>query len=677
MPLSDNSVERLQALQTLLQEEKFDEVIPECTSLSSLIKQEREDDDEDEHDKQLQSILLEIQTKAYLQLDQLQEVIDLEQERNAGAEDRLGPLVAYAQYRLKNYSEAKKISSAILKTQESSNVLAHHVLAQSLYRLGETESSWKNYNSVSAPEDDVEQVQLLTNALAVQNANANPYGLNKVLEENELVWQAQELFSKEMINNGALPFDMYELAYNLGTYELLFSAAGKVDAAEEGENILKAAEQAIKDEGNSEEESIEDLAPILTNLAWSQQRRHIDGEQYPTDAEATKFITKHNTSLFKENNTSAGNKKKEADVALPVSITPLQRRLYHYNQAVLAFRRKQHTAAKSQLQLLQKCISADSKKKSSTPTAPCASSSDLDFWKSRIAVLEAHLLEQNGKGKEAKQLLKKQTFNTDSVTAWTQLHLKRMEGQLESPQDRLSVLECLPPSFQSKPAVLATRAMLYQKLGKTLPKELVDDNQRGEILFSQGNYKEALPYFESQSDSTSRAKYILCLTHTDPDKAQELASSGDDDFESDAPLSSSLSADVLEAQEIPRLKSARGSVSSNSVPLTLSTPSTVRRSHDSIMKQRAKKREAHLEKLRESGVDTTKKPDPERWLPKHERRNQRNRRRRQQHRGAQGGFSQAEAAKLDVANRAAPSAKSTAHMAVVGGETGRRGGRRR
>jgi len=683
MPLlSENLVERLDDLKKLLEEEKFKEVITECISVSSLVRQD------DNYNKQLESILLEIQIKAHLQLDQLQEVIELGSKQQQSEDDDnnfVQPLVAYAQYRLKNYSEAKKNSG-------QKSVLAQHVLAQSLYRSGETKLSWKTYNSVSEKnDDDSERVQILTNALAVRNANANPYGFNDLKEDNELVRQAQELFSKEMSTNGSIPFDMYEMAYNLGTYKLLFTAVAKkgkgaaMEGEEEGENILKAAEQAIREDGGDEEEEstmMEDLSPVLTNLAWSRQKCHSldDALDYPMDAEATKFVTTHNISLIQENN-AAINKKKE--VALPVSSTPLQRRLYHYNQAILALRRKQHAVVKKQLQLLQQCISGDSKKN----TSSCASSDDLEFWKSRAVVLEAYSLQQNGKEKEAKQLLKKQQASSDSISAaWLQLHLKRMEGELDSPQDTLNVLEtCLPSSLRSKPAVLATRAMLYQKLGKEVPKELaVDDTQRGELLFSQGNYEEALPYFESaqKSDSQSFAKYILCLTYTDPDKANELANNENNDFlELDA--DSSLNADALEAREIPRLKkSSRSNTKSTTTTdnVSLSASNTPRRNNnnrESIMKQRAKKRETYLEKLRERHIDTTKqKPDPERWLPKHERSNNRNRRRKQQqqqHRGAQGGYSQAEAAKPDVANRAsAPSAKSTAHMTVVGGEYRRR-----
>ena len=104
------------------------------------------------------------------------------------------------------------------------------------------------------------------------------------------------------------------------------------------------------------------------------------------------------------------------------------------------------------------------------------------------------------------------------------------------------------------------------------------------------------------------------------------------------------------------------------------------------MRRRARRREEYISKLEEKGlyrVDRPTKPDPERWLPKYERSYSRRRRHRGgPHKGAQGGISQKDAAKLDVAARATggsdqTSGRSTAHMAVSGGGRKGKGGRRR
>ena len=109
------------------------------------------------------------------------------------------------------------------------------------------------------------------------------------------------------------------------------------------------------------------------------------------------------------------------------------------------------------------------------------------------------------------------------------------------------------------------------------------------------------------------------------------------------------------------------------------------------MRKRARRRESYLEKLQKEGrynPDRPVQPDPERWIPKTQRSyTKRGRRGRNKFVGAQGGGTGAgaekDAAKLDVAARAAARAEgkesgnqqpSTAHMSV---SSKGKGGRRR
>jgi signal recognition particle subunit SRP72 len=106
-----------------------------------------------------------------------------------------------------------------------------------------------------------------------------------------------------------------------------------------------------------------------------------------------------------------------------------------------------------------------------------------------------------------------------------------------------------------------------------------------------------------------------------------------------------------------------------------------KKSQEAILRQRAKKRESHLEKLQKQGKynpDKPTKPDPERWIPKNQRSyNRRGRKGRSKFLGAQGGGTgfgaDKEAAKLDAYARAIAKAEgkdlsggqpSTAHMSV-------------
>jgi hypothetical protein len=109
-------------------------------------------------------------------------------------------------------------------------------------------------------------------------------------------------------------------------------------------------------------------------------------------------------------------------------------------------------------------------------------------------------------------------------------------------------------------------------------------------------------------------------------------------------------------------------------------------SREKILRRRARKREEYLKELEKKGdynPDRPAKPDPERWIPKHERsrsRRGRNNNNKGNNRSAQGGGSNKDAERLglDAAARRAgkvpvSSAPSTATMKVSsGGGKGRR-----
>jgi hypothetical protein len=106
-------------------------------------------------------------------------------------------------------------------------------------------------------------------------------------------------------------------------------------------------------------------------------------------------------------------------------------------------------------------------------------------------------------------------------------------------------------------------------------------------------------------------------------------------------------------------------------------------SAEKIMRRRERKREAYLKKLEAKGQynpDRPIKPNPERWIPKHERSRSRGKGRTGNNRSAQGGGSQLDALRLDAAARRAgqvpaSSGPSTANIKVS--SSGYKGGRRR
>jgi hypothetical protein len=71
-------------------------------------------------------------------------------------------------------------------------------------------------------------------------------------------------------------------------------------------------------------------------------------------------------------------------------------------------------------------------------------------------------------------------------------------------------------------AVLATRAAIHQELGQEFPKDLLKDEDKADLLLHQEKYDQAAPYFANKTDLTSRVKYALCLSYSDPEKALQI-----------------------------------------------------------------------------------------------------------------------------------------------------------
>jgi signal recognition particle subunit SRP72 len=225
------------------------------------------------------------------------------------------------------------------------------------------------------------------------------------------------------------------------------------------------------------------------------------------------------------------------------------------------------------------------------------------------------------------------------------------------------------------------------------------------LLLLQNKYMEAAPYFATQTDVTSRVKYALCLSYTDPLEAIQVWQRLDKDNVVSTMMTTELSGEELEQMPLPLIKSTASAAARNAsstvnlLPVAIHGTNKARRSHDSILRRRAKLREQYLASLdqqqqqqRVSGgtaeMSTTttlttastnrRPPNPDRWIPKYERSKNR---RRGQHKGAQGGFTEKDAAKYDVAARHAEGSagnnnnkKSTAHMSAVAGDVARRGG---
>ena len=766
--LSSTFVDRLVQLQDFIDAKEYEKIIFDCQSLlnnyNRILVDDEHDDDQDnvgigERGEQgdllhglpdeLRCLLLELWAKSHFKLGQWQQVIDFNlkdasvADSNSLARKTIRPLQAYAYYRLGNYAMAKEMclggNQRLDNHDDDDDPLLRHTLAQSLYRLHETDNARNEYQklalSLSNPQqqqqqqqqhDEEEMMQTLTNALAVCISNA-PIVVPNVTDNNDdefIVQQSEALLEK----TGDL---YYDLNYNLGTWQVLQNSNNNNNnnVADPGWTKLLAAERAIQDQFANEPQHVleKELLPVQINIKWAMQLRRQGGENQQQQQQHVHYT---GDDFFSKLNSN----KPLAHKDLPVNVTPLQKRLYHYNQAILGLKSNQYPLVKLNCTMLLKSFQKNNKKNGNkSHHHDDDDDDDEEWWKSRVQVLEARALDQQGKRAEGQKLLRQalaalqssssstatssmsdaMSNNSNSNTidlaiAWIQLHLAQLEGKLDSPQHRLECLESLPTRIVQSRAVVATRAALYQKLGQSFPEGLLLEQDAADLLLLQEKYQEAAPYFAKQNDGrtgedvTNRVKYVLCLSHTDPLQAiQVWKDLGIDDIDNgdDTTMTATtkLSGEELEQMPLPLIKTARNSAALSIVP---GVTSKSRKSHDSILKRRAKLRERYLASLDQqqqeqrvigsttapavaSHVTARRPPNPDRWIPKYERSKNR---RRGQHKGAQGGFTEKDAAKYDVAARNAAAAAqgynnsstsgkhSTAHIAAVAGDGVRRGG---
>eukprot|EP00980_Cylindrotheca_fusiformis_P010626 scaffold2364_cov74-Cylindrotheca_fusiformis.AAC.3 len=380
----------------------------------------------------------------------------------------------------------------------------------------------------------------------------------------------------------------------------------------------------------------------------------------------------------------------------------------------------------------------DTKKKATT-------SADL-WWEARADVLLAHVQDKQGKTEQAIERLEQRlaslqqqnpknrsSFVVDHAIAHVSLHLFTIQQQQQQQQqqnkkpaaaasDTIDVLKSLPSSIQSMPAVQATLEALGGNDGDNSNKKKKTKSpiEEADIYFAQGNMEQAAKLYtthlllpkhkvvsgsnssssSSSLDETQLAQHLRCVQALAMigrhDESVQLWDSLQQQQQDESIFTSNtrMNGEALEQQALPRSSTTTTNktmmLGTNNNNNDASQKSSQRRSHDAILRQRARKRQAYLKDLTIKGQynpdRSTPLPNPERWIPKHARNNNNRRRgQRGQHRGnnnrsAQGGGSQADAQRLDAAARRAGtvptlSGPSTANMKVADGS--RKIGRRR
>jgi tetratricopeptide (TPR) repeat protein len=426
------------------------------------------------------------------------------------------------------------------------------------------------------------------------------------------------------------------------------------------------------------------------------------------------------------------------DLQVKSSWTPLQVKLYWYNRAILYFRAGQWENCRQMCQSLRETWSSASKPSSSSSKQGLAASvtptktDDLAWWETRCDIVLAHV-QWNSKADASQatkmlqtrldqlQALQSSTTTVDHAVAHVQLHLhyfncismRKQQPRLSESQLRqatIQLLEGFPRSVASRKAVVATLSSLYEE-GNAGSTQSTDSAFLADTLLAQGQYEVAAAMYESVLPKTLKEctpeqvqetlRHVQALSHVNPKKAQELYKSVTTHLGQVAKASrredhsEALDGESLEERELPRSTMETGSTAAallaSSGGVAEGTKSNGK-SQDSILRRRARKKEAYLKKLASKGLynpDRPIKPNPERWIPKRARGSHKKRGGGgTNHKGTQGsGGPDADLVKkLDAAARKAAGASgadassvpSTANIKIASDSgAARKGGRRR
>ena len=605
---------------------------------------------------------------------------------------------AYILYRLEQYHQVLEAVSNLGNEQDPSQTSStrKHLQAQSLFHLGRSATAQQLYQDLlgtaiakSDHHDDSDTnhqadvvAQLHANMLATLALNATPYcsdSLPATVPESLLHAEPDVALNYGILQAMASPSGLTLLQQLLGKQATNLSA----DMLERARLALQAARDYWRG-------SLPRSA--TTDSSTSQVLRS---------------LVQHNQAL------SLLETPRQALSELPLphpKWTPLQTRIAYYNKACLELRAKDYDACRATIKEASAWFDKASSKSKQQPSKEQQVTHDLTlvqslWWQARFNVLLYYCEDAAAAaGASAPSQASTEAPSNSNVNA----ALDKARALLQTTLDKLRTLDAsairdqailylvlhlnVPLSVETVPVSLQSRAGMQYALNTA--------EKSGDWYMANGDHVAAVACYEKEAldepSVANRAKLVRALTHADPERAMQLWTDWKSNFVIDGDNAEAVNGADLEQQELPRFKSnkARKSVATStldSAPTSADSKHVTSKSHDAILRRRARERQAHLEKLTTQGLyrpDRPVQPDPERWLPKYERsynRKRRNKAQSQQHRGAQGGVSDKDTHKLDVVAKQQARAngdvgatgKSTAHLSVSGNAASKKSGRKK
>lgn len=673
------------ALQTL---QAFVDAVNSHDHVTAIALYERSLDTIDSYPKDIQDTLRRLYVEALLQGQMCEKAVSIASKCKA-----LTDLYAYALYKQNDYKQA----IALAKLDVSDSTALRILMGQALYHVADTKGSIDVFQSlIEGDLAEEDKVQLFTNLISVLFADVTPYC--QVADSHRDILES----ASDFIQNFHGDDYPYDLAFGLASCRLLTTANGS--ERKPWVELLQNAILVCQNQQLSDEELTAELGPLQMNLyllsrvLWNQTANTDTatdvriGEKAPTNVQ---HVNSANRALCNVSSESLKVLLQDPDASMSI----LQKRLWYYNRAVIQLRAGKHDDCMSTCHFLQNHIlqqqKGNKKKRSSADdTSSLVVDDPVDqlWWDARIAVLIAHcyMAKENGGSRfsmldeciEKCKALPPTNRIRDHTLTFLMVH--KLIFVADSDTSNMNMLQELSSNLATnKPALVTTIASLYlvtgneSKAAETL-KDCNDKHAAADFAMAQGNYGQAADLYKSltDDDDITKAQLIRALSYTDPEKALELWSEISPDLEHE---DNDINVVELEAKELPRNLLTSTQISRHT---GVSNSNIKTKNHDAVLRRRARKREEYVAALKAKGNPNP--PNPERWLPKHERSTNRRRNNKTLHRGAQGGVSEKDAAKLDIvarqaarAERDVESSRSTAHMTVSNGDRKGKASKRR
>ncbi|XP_053976060.1 signal recognition particle subunit SRP72 [Hylaeus volcanicus] len=503
---------------------------------------------------------------------------------------------AYCLYRLNQVPEALKV----VENVPNPSMKLKELKAQILYRLEKYEDCFAVYRDIIKNSHDEYEDERETNLGAVT--------VNLAIEDSA-------------VEVPMLREDTYELTYNAACRLIAQGSKGDKAILAEAERKLKTAEkmckEGLEEDGVADEEIEDEIGIIRVQLGYCLQLQGREKEAQALYASALKAkpddialvaVASNNLMCLNRDQNVFDSKKRMKTAthdSLEHKLTSRQRRNIAYNQCLLAL----YTDQAEQCQALCNKLAKDH------PVL----AADAMF-------IKAMQLAKEGKAKEAAKLL------TQYAVGDKELRMKLVCVQLllsqDERQEAIDILENLNERDRSLPGIVSAlvtlhmadnnrekasaalkNAMNYYKKNKETTANLGELwRQAADFYLREKDFRVMADILQemldaSPSDTKTLAQLVVTYAQFSPEKAYLLSKRL-------PPLH-----DLSETTDIDALESSNWVIGTKVIKKKIE-PSPGKPTIDATQKKRKKrKRKGKLPK----NYDPNVPPDPERWLPRHER----------------------------------------------------------